>query len=141
MRRILPVLVVLSVLLAFSACQGLNSISDKDAAGTPTVYAKVLKEPNPLLMGHWRRIPPAEFNHPWIFDYILVKKGDRYAFYYFYDSRNNAQHGYFSGWSDCTIDGDSMTSGADGSIFFVKDGEVYMQYPGHPKPTHMQRAE
>src|SRR5512140_3086196 len=131
MRRTLPALLVLLALMVLASCKGLNAISSDNTAGTPTVYAKVLKEPNPLLMGHWRRIPPAEFNHPWLFDYILVKKGDKYAVYYFYDSRDNKQHGYFSGWAAFTIDGDTMTSGEDGTIFYVKGGEVLMQYSGH----------
>ena len=141
MRRMLPALIVLLAVTILASCKGLNSVSSQDVAGTPTVYAKVLKEPNPLLLGHWRRIPPAEFNHPWIFDYILVKKGDKYAVYYFYDSRNNKKHGYFNGWAAFTIDGDSMTSGEDGSIFYVKDGEVFMKYPDHDKPNRMQKVD
>lgn len=140
MLRSLPVLVLVSI-LALSACRGLNAISDQDTAGTPTVYAKVLKEPNPLLMGHWRRIPPSAYNHPWIYDYILVKKGDKYAVYYFYDSRNNRNYGYFSGWTEFTINGDTMSSGQDGAVFYVKDGEVYMQNPSQGEPYHMQKVE
>lgn len=142
MRRTLRTFIALMVLSALAACGGsLNAISYRNTTGTPSVYATVLKEPNPLLMGHWRRIPPAEFNHPWVFDYILVKKGDKYAVYYFYDSRNNKQHGHFSGWASFTIDGDSMSSLEDGSTFFVKDGQVFMQYPGRKTPNLMQKVE
>ena len=141
MRRTLPAFIVLLAFTVLASCKGLNSISSDDTAGTPTVYAKVLKEPNPLLLGHWRRSAPAEFEHPWVFDYILVQKGDKYAVYYFYDSRDNKAHGHFSGWADFTINGDSMSSGVDGSIFYVKGGEVYMQYPTHNKPSRLQKVD
>lgn len=138
MRRMLPVLVYVLAFVALASCRSLNSISDEDVAGTPTTYAKVIKEPNPLLMGHWRRSQPANYNKPWLFGYDLVKKGDKYAVFYFYDSRKkNAFHG----WADFTIDGDRITSGVDGVVFYVENGEVFMLYPGRSTPERMLKVD
>jgi predicted small secreted protein len=131
-------LLALTATLSLAACNTFEGISSEDVAGTPTVYAKVIHEPNPLLLGHWRRSAPAQFSKPWAFDYCLVKKGDRYAVFYFYDSHmKNA----FKGWADFTIDGDSMTSGVDGTTFAVEDGKVIMQYPGRTDKYHMVQGE
>ena len=138
MRRMLPAFVLLLALVMLAGCKSLNSISDQDVAGTPSVYAKVLKEPNPLLMGHYRRSAPAELSKPWTFNYCLVKKGDKYAVFYDYDSRKKDN---FHGWADFTVNGDSLTSGVDGVVFYVKDGRVYMQYPGRDVPYHMDKVD
>ncbi|WP_243438875.1 hypothetical protein [Fundidesulfovibrio soli] len=129
---------VLAVLLMCSACAGLAPIKPADVETAPTASAKVIAAPNPLLMGHWRRIPPAGINNPWAFNYWLVKKGEKYAVYYYYDShKKNA----FKGWAEFTIDGDRMTSGVDGVIFYVENGEVLMQYPGRSENYKMMRVE
>jgi len=138
MRKAISALIVLMAFTVLASCRGLNSISAQDVSGTPTVYAKVLKAPNPLLMGHWRRIPPAELNKPWVFDYYLVKKGDKYAVYYFYDSRKKNN---FEGWAEFTIDGDSMTSSVDGVTFSVKNGKVIMVYPGRSDEYKMENVD
>lgn len=138
MRRMLPAFALMLALAMLTACKSLNSISSEDVAGTPSVYAKVLKEPNPLLVGHYRRSAPAEINKPWTFNYYLVKKGDKYAVFYDYDSRKKNS---FHGWADFTIDGDRLTSGVDGVMFYVKDGRVFMQYPGRDTPYHMDKVD
>lgn len=137
MRRHASSALLLLVLALLPACTSMSSISTQDASGTPTVYAIVVNPPNPLLMGHYRRSPPSEFNHPWAFSYWLVKKGDKYAVYYYYDShKKNA----FSGWAEFTINGDSITSPIDGATFFVENGEVRMSWPGR-KETHKMTRE
>jgi len=138
MRRMLPAFALLMALALVTGCKSLNSISTEDVAGTPSVYAKVLKEPNPLLMGHYRRSAPADLFKPWTFNYCLVKKGDKYAVFYDYDSRKKNS---FHGWADFTIDGDRLTSGVDGTTFYVKDGQVFMQYPGREAPYHMDKVD
>lgn len=129
---------LLAFALALAACQGLNSVSSEDVAGTPTVYAKVVNAPNPLLLGHWRRPQPTGINRPWIFNYWLMKKGDRYAVYYFYDSRKKNS---FKGWAEFTIDGDTMTSGVDGTVFTVVNGQVHMKVPGRDATYEMQKLD
>ncbi len=126
----------LCAVLLLGACAGLNPIKPADVETTPTVYAKVLRPPNPLLLGYWRREQPAGIEKPWVFNYWLVKKGDRYAVYYHYDSRKKNS---FSGWADFTIDGDTMTSGVDGTVYFVQGGEVKMRYPGRDAVYDMNK--
>lgn len=138
MRPKLVSAILLAAVLTLAACQGLNSVSSEDVAGTPTTYAKIVKEPNSLLLGHWRRPQPSGINRPWMFSYWLVKHGDKYAVYYFYDSHKKNS---FKGWADFTIDGDTMTSGVDGAMFFVKDGQVFMKLPGRDTVYDMQKLD
>jgi len=135
-KRIAPAFIL--ALLLCAACSGLTPIKPADVETTPTVYAKVNAAPNPLLLGYWRRSAPSDINKPWVFNFWLVKKGEKYAVYYHYDShKKNA----FKGWADFTIDGDRMTSGVDGCVYYVENGEVYMQYPGRKDVYKMMRAE
>ena len=138
MMRIISLPVCLILVTFLSACVGASGIRDEHKGAQPTVYAKVLKEPNPLLLGHWRRPSPAGMSKPWVFQYYLAKKGDKYAVYYFYDSKRKNM---FSGWAEFTIDGDSMVSGVDGVTFFVKGGQVFMLYPGRSAPNPMDKID
>jgi hypothetical protein len=138
MKRFLSLFACLALAALVSACVGVGGIRDEQKAGQPTAYAKVIKEPNPLLLGHWRRLSPVGLNKPWVFQYYLTKTGDKYAVYYFYDSKRKNM---FSGWADFSIDGDSMTSSVDGVSFFVKDGQVYMLYPGRTAPNAMEKLD
>ncbi len=138
MRRQMFFAVLLLGLGLLAACADLTTISARDVEGAPKVYATVLKPPNPLLLGHYRRSPPSEFRHPWSFHYWLVQRGDKYAVYYMYDShKKNA----FKGWADFTINGDTITSGLDGAAFFVEDGEVRMSWPGRKETYRMTKEE
>jgi hypothetical protein len=141
MRRFFPVrfaLTALAALLALASCSRYEGISAEDLAGVPTVYAAVKKEPDPLLMGHWRRPAPSGLSKPWAFSYCLVKRGDRYAVFYFYDSHLKNS---FKGWADFTIDGNRMTSGVDGTTFSVEGGQVIMRYPGRTDRYRMTRTD
>lgn len=120
-----------------AACARMEPVTLQDAATEPSAYATVKAPPNPLLLGHWRRPPPPEFNKPWEFDFWLVQKGDKYAVYYHYDSRRKDS---FKGWAEFTIDGDSMLSGVDGCVYYVEGSEVFMKYPGRDVAYKMARA-
>lgn len=114
-------LVVLTLTLC--ACGGLYAIRQNDVSGKPTVYAVVHKAPDPLLVGCYMRSAPSEYNRPNKYEFCLVRDGDRYALYnYVMDGKSLAT---FKDWTSATIDGDSVTSGYDGSRYFVKDGEVW----------------
>jgi len=139
MRRYAFTALLPLTLALLTACASMAPISAQDTAGTPTVYAKVLQPPNPLLLGYYRRSGPDNINHPWAFNYWLVQKGDKYAVYYY--SRNAQFKNVYKGWADFTINGDIMTSGVDGVTFFVKDGEVEMGYPGRKETYHMMKVE
>jgi hypothetical protein len=125
-------------LMMLTSCVTVGGISDEERASQPTIFAKVLKEPNPSLLGFWRRETPDGLNKPWVFQYYLTKVGDKYAVYYFYDSHKKNMH---KGWADFTINGDIMTSGVDGVTIFVKEGKVCMQIPGRSTVYDMQRLD
>lgn len=136
----LPILApcVLAVLLLAVSCTGLNMVTSADLATQPTTYAKVVREPNPLLFGQWRRPQPAGINKPWMFSYVMERKGDKIAVFYFYDSR---QKNSFKGWADFTIDGDSMVSGVDGATFYVENGKVFMKVAGRDTAYPMEKID
>jgi hypothetical protein len=125
-------------LLMLTACVSSMGISQEDVSGSPTTYATVVKAPNPQLMGHWRRSTPPNLEKPWMFQYWLVKHGDKYAVFYNYDSRRKNS---FKGWASFNIDGDSMTSGVDGATFFVEGGKVFMRVAGRNEPYPMEKLD
>lgn len=132
---------VLAAACLMAACASMQAelayLRPADVAGEPSVYAEVQSPPNPVLMGLWRRSNPPGLSKPWIFDYWLVRKGDRLAVFYGYDSRRGNS---FKGWAPFLIDGDTMTSGVDGVVFFARDGQVFMRYPGRADIYPMQKV-
>lgn len=121
------VFLVASLVLLLAGCAG-GAAMQKALAGEPTVYAKVLKAPDPLLVGCYMRSRPSEYRRPNSYRYCLVKKGDKYAVYYDWrDGKTMEEH---KGWMPFTINGDSMTSDTEPSTFLVKDGSVWHNYGG-----------
>ncbi len=136
MRRLLAASALLA-LLAPVILAGCAPIKPAEVAGEPTVYCKVVSPPDPTLLGYWRRIPPQQYNRPHVFNYWLVKKGDRYAlFYHWDDKRGHVSHG----WFPFVIDGKTMTSSEDPSTYFVKDGSVFHNYAGRPFDSPMMKV-
>jgi hypothetical protein len=133
-QRRLPPCVAMVLLLLLGGC-ATGSISGKDMAGEPTAYATVVKEPDPLLLGCHMRPRPADYHRPNSYSYCLVRKGDKYAVYYHWrDGKTMAEH---QGWMPFTIDGDRLISDSDPSIYRVRQGQVWQEYPGHDKPFRM----
>lgn len=132
MRRA-SLLICMALCLALSACNAVTAINNQDISGKPTIYAKVNKEPDPRLLGCFTRPRPQEYKRPNSYEFCLVKDGDKYAMYYYIlDGKSLAT---FKGWSPSLIDGDSVTSGYDGSRYFVKDDGVWqMTTVGGPHP-------
>lgn len=125
----MPRLALLSVLglLLLVGCAG-KAGSQPELAGTPTVYADVLNNPNPLLLGCFMRSRPSEYRRPNLYRYCLVQKGDKYAVYYEWrDGKSGEEH---KGWMPFTIDGDKLISGTEPSSYQVKDGKVWHNYGG-----------
>lgn len=133
----LSLLIGLLCALLFSACSPLP-IAPSDIAGEPTVYCKVVNPPDPALLGYWRRIPPGDFNRPHVFNYWLLKKGDRYALFYHWDDKRGK---VVRGWFPFVIDGPRMTSSEDPSTYFVKDGQVFHNYGGRPFDSPMMKLK
>ena len=98
----------LSLLFFLCACAG-KTAGQMAAAGEPTVYATVAKEPDPLLLGCYFRSQPSEYKHPNSYRYCLVKRNDRYAVYY--DWRDGKTFEEHKGWMPFTISGDHMRRG------------------------------
>lgn len=122
MRRA-TLLAGMALSLALCACASLNAIQPKDLTGKPTVYAVVDKAPNPLLVGCFVRSRPEEYVRPNKYEFCLVKEGEQYAMYYYIlDGKSLAT---YKAWTPCRVDGDSLTSGYDGSRYFVKDSKVW----------------
>lgn len=118
---------VAAAVLLLAGCAG-SAASRPELAGEPTVYAKVLKEPDPLLVGCYHRSRPSEFRRPNTYSYCLVNKGGQYAVYYEWrDGKTLEEH---KGWMPFTIQGDRMTSDTEPSTYLVKDGRVWHNYAG-----------
>lgn len=114
-----------------------GSISRKELAGEPEVYATVHQPPDRLLVGCYMRPNPSEFKRPNSYSYCLVRKGDRFAVYYSWrDGKTRVEH---RGWMPFTIEGDRLVSDTDPSLFRVKDGKVWHGYAGRDKLHPMIR--
>jgi len=136
MKRLAVFLTAAFLALALAGCSA-YPINSSEITGEPTVYCKVVNPPDPLLLGYWRRIPPKEFNRPHIFNYWLVKKGDKYALFYHWDDKRGK---VVRGWFPFVIDGKTMTSSEDPSTYFVRDGEVFQNYGGRPFDSPMMKV-
>lgn len=117
-------------------------ISRGDVSGKPEVYAKVVQQPNPVLLGHWGCTHTTKvfktgeiFTEP--IEYWLLKVEDRYALY-FYRYKHGKEKKY-RGWREWTVKTDEISSPPEISIF-AKDGAVYYQWKDD-KPTQMTRIE
>jgi len=134
-RIVLPVLALMLLFIASSAF----AIDAEKLAGEPTVYATVAKEPNPLLLGCFERMRPSEFKRPNSYEYCLVKKGDKYAVYYYW--KNGKTKAVTEGWAPFTIAGDMMISGTEPSRFLVEDGQVWHNYGDRTSKHKMRKAD
>lgn len=133
MRR---ALVVAATVLLLAGCAG-SAASRPELAGDPTVYAKVLQEPNPLLVGCYMRSRPSEYRRPNAYQYCLVKKSGKWAVYYDWrDGKTLEEH---KGWMPFTINGDRMTSDTEPSTYLVRDGRVWHNYAGRDTVHPMLR--
>jgi hypothetical protein len=147
MKRVLEFVLLM---IALTACatpapetsgMGAVGISARDVAGTPDVFCKVTKEPDPALMGGWKCVH-RRYNmrtHQYVdehVEYWLIKSGDRYGFFFF---RVKPEEKTYRGWRDVSINGNTISSRA-GFKVFAQDGEVFYSWEGD-KPTKMTRIE
>ena len=106
----------------------------------PDVFCRVLKEPEPILMGSWKctfernleeggwETNPAQ--------YRLVKYEDKYALYFTRVSRGGKKQ--YMGWREWTINGTQITSDT-GVRIFTENGQVFFVWQDG-KPTKMTRT-
>jgi hypothetical protein len=140
---------LLVVFLLFVACasgtasQVKGGIRPSDVAGVPGLFCKVLKEPDPLLLGGWEGVHSRYLmkqgktvQEP--VQYWLVKHGDKYAIYFF---RTKATDGkILRGWRGWTINGNEIVSDV-GVRIFTQDGAVFYSWEKgmKEKPTQLTR--
>lgn len=129
-------LVVITILGlgAFSCASNLERVKEK-----PDVFCRVIKEPDPLLMGGWkcmfeRRLEEGGWESNPV-EYRLVKYEDRYALYFYRVSRGGKKK--YMGWREWTINGTEIQSDT-GVRIFTENGEVFFVWQDG-KPTRMTR--
>jgi hypothetical protein len=133
------------VLLAFAftpQASGQEGMRASDAAGAPTVFCKVVKEPDPALLGGWSGV-----HNRWISKFSryeadpvgfwLKKYGDKYALY-FYRSKAAGGDRVLKGWRPWTINGKEITS-STGVRLYTENGEVFFSWERamKEKPTRL----
>ena len=109
----------------------------------PDKFCKVLKEPDPALLGGWKCVHDTWVSklatfRPEPVQFYLAKFGDKYALF-FYRSKKATDGEVFHGWREWKVDGDQITSDT-GVHFFVRGGAVYYSWQ-NDKPTEMSRIE
>lgn len=105
----------------------------------PTVWATVKNQPSGIMLGHWARIPPEQSNNPDEYEYALIKRGDKYAVYFYWKGKEPKQR--IKGWQPFIIDGDRIESQVDGSVFFEQFGSVYHNLNGQPVNSRMIKIQ
>jgi hypothetical protein len=119
-----------------------SGITPSDIATQPTVFCKVLSEPDPLLLGGWKcnvwgtNSRGIRYKNP--LQYWLVKKDDKYAMYYYYTRYSGRDR--FAGWRDWIINGEEIVNPSGSIRFFVRNGEVYFSWK-NGKPIKMSRIQ
>ena len=109
----------------------------------PSAFCKVVKEPNPALLGAWqctfmRYIAKTSQTKPEPIQYYFGKFGDRYAIYFFRDKDAEGDR-VIRGWREWTVNGDEITSDT-GVRIFVENGGVYL-IMFHDKPVKMAKMD
>ena len=135
-RRTTITLIVIAILgLGTYSCAS----NLEGSKGKPDVFCRVIKEPDPLLMGSWkcmfeRRIEEGGWESNPV-EYRLVKYEDKYALYFYRVSRGGKKK--YMGWRDWTINGTEIQSDT-GVRIFTQNGEVFFVWQDG-KPTKMTR--
>jgi hypothetical protein len=126
---------LMALVLSLLGCNGLVAVSKEDMSGTPSVYATVNQEPNPMLVSCYLRSRPGEYNRPNKYEFCLVKAAGGYALYYYVMDGKSLRS--FKNWSPASINGDCLTAEYDASTYCVKDGEVWQTTVGGGGPHRM----
>ncbi len=137
MKRLSATALMGVILLGLAVCA---SASNLGAAGEkPDVFCRVIKEPDPLLMGSWKCMFERRLEEGgWDTDpaeYRLIKYEDKYALYFYRVSRGGKKK--YMGWREWTIDGAQITSDT-GVKIFTENGQVFFVWQDG-KPVKMTR--
>jgi hypothetical protein len=121
-------------LVSYADPSYVDSVKEK-----PDVFCRVLKEPDPMLMGSWKctfelRLEEGGWDtNP--AEYRLIKYEGKYALYFYRVSRGGKKK--YVGWREWTINGTEITSDT-GVRIFMQDGQVFFVWQDE-KPTKMTR--
>jgi hypothetical protein len=134
-----PCIATLIVILFLSFVVDSSASNLGGASGKPDVFCKVIKEPDPALMGSWKCMFERKLEEGgWETDpveYRLLKYEDKYALYFFRVSRGGKKK--YIGWREWTINGTEILSDT-GVKIFTQNGEVFFVWQDG-KPTKMTR--
>jgi hypothetical protein len=130
-------LIVVAVLGLVGCASTSNQLAG--AEGKPDFFCRVLKEPDPMLMGAWRvnyeSTLDAGGSGSNTAEYRLIKYEDKYALYFYRVSLDRKKR--YMGWREWTINGTEITSDT-GVKIFTRDGEVFLEWQGETA-TKMHR--
>lgn len=142
-KALIPLGLLVAMILALPAREaGAARTSPQDVSGTPGVFCKVLKEPNPRLMGGWQVVwhryrPKQGRTDKNPIEFWLVKRDNRYGLYFYrFKAEENST---YLGWREWTINGDEIISGT-GIRFFTDGTDVFFQWE-NDKPAKMNPIE
>jgi hypothetical protein len=113
-----------------------NITPEMIAKNPPDSYCEVVADPNPILLGGW--MTRVGDNNP--VEFWLVKKEDRYAFYFFLRDNSLLKERLMSGWSEMILNGDWIYSPGMLFNFYTEGGKVYYRVRGGT-PWEMKRIE
>lgn len=138
MKGVLTKVLFVAVILGLTGCAAASNL--EGASGKPDVFCRVLKEPEPILMGSWKCMFERKLEEGgWDTDpaeYRLIRYEDKYALYFNRVSRGGKKR--YMGWRDWTIDGTQITS-ETGVRIFSEGGQVFFVWQDGT-PTRMTRT-
>jgi hypothetical protein len=139
MKKMTAKVLIVVVFFGLVGCASMSGQLD-GAAGKPDAFCRVLKEPDPMLMGSWKVSYEGSLDTGGTgsntAEYRLIKYEDQYALYFYRVSLDRKKR--YMGWRDWTINGTEITS-TTGVKIFTRDGQVFLEWQGE-KPTKMYRS-
>jgi hypothetical protein len=136
----LTIFLVFVLIFVGCAVQGAKSFSK---LGEPEVFCKVIRKPDPLLLGTWEgRLSRTGTDWTKIdkeyIKYTLRKYEDKYALYFYRTWRSGQKR--VKEWKNWTINGKEI-SGGYGVRISVQGEGVYFTIRGADKPAKLSRTE
>lgn len=142
MKKVSYSVLLLWILVGCATTPEVKGIKPQDIAGRPSVFCKVLAQPDPLLIGGWqcihhRFIPKLGAEELDPVEFWLVKYGDQYGLYFYREKAGGDK--IYRGWREWTINGNEIRS-ETGVRLFTQEGKVYFSWQ-RDKPTLMTPLE
>ena len=138
MKNIYTKVLLFIVFLVLVGCASVTNQLD-GSSGTPDYFCRVIKEPDPTLMGSWKVTYESNLNTGGsgtnTAEYRLIEYDDKYALYFYRVSLDRKKR--YMGWREWTINGNEIVSDT-GVKIFTKDGQVYLEWQNE-KPVKMSR--